>query len=175
MRRNTPFWNTGLLAAIQCSGGVLKPAIPLISVLETSGLALLPHKARVDVSNQYRKLHARCKAELFIRCCKVLFVMGVQGCSLGGSPLALCPLPAVAGMALPAAFSETLFMQTSLLLPQSGCETLSFLHLPNSSLHRGFYCWGASHPSVCMLNTPNVCVLCSPCSLFILISVLHVS
>lgn len=84
MRRNAPFWNAGLLAAIQRSGGVLKPAIPLISVLETSGLALLPHKARVDVSNQYGKLHARCKAELsiFIRCCKMLFVMGVQGCSL---------------------------------------------------------------------------------------------
>lgn len=110
MRRNAPFWNAGLLAAIQCSGGGLKPAIPLISVLETSGLALLPHKARVDVSSPYEKLHARCKAELFIfiRCCTVVFVMGVQGYSLQGSPLAPCPLPAMAGIAPPAALSELL-------------------------------------------------------------------
>lgn len=33
-----------LLADIHCSGGALKPGISLISVLETSGLALLKYR-----------------------------------------------------------------------------------------------------------------------------------
>lgn len=33
-----------LLAGIRCSGGALKPGVSLISVLETSGLALLKYR-----------------------------------------------------------------------------------------------------------------------------------